>query len=113
MRSFRSSGKELELSRFCIAQGINVVGGFSKILPHLPKPIVTYSDNRVSDGKLYEVNGFKFDGFVKPTYEFMKNGERLSKRSLEAKVGTNDTQVYTSNGYYTLYDAGKKRWALT
>lgn len=49
-----------EVSRFCIKNGFNVVGGFSKLLKHINHPkIKTFVDLRYGDGKHLKSLGFE------------------------------------------------------
>lgn len=58
---------ELELARFCSDQDENSYGAFGKILKYAKnyakqqgyKQIVSFSDNRISQGRVYKNNGFR------------------------------------------------------
>lgn len=101
-----------EITRFCTKLRTSVTGGFSKLVSKLPRPLVTYSDNRYSTGHLYDHNGFKLDALIDPSYELMKNNSRYSRRSISAKHGIDGIAGYLQNKYHLLYDAGKMRWIL-
>jgi hypothetical protein len=105
-------GRSTELNRFCTVLNTRVQGGFTKLLSKMPKPLITFSDNRYSEGDLYANSGFRFDGNLSPEYELFRNGQRWSKRSIEAKLPGVPSSEYNLHGYHYLYDAGKKRWLL-
>jgi len=77
--------------------------------------IVSFSDNRLSDGNVYKIMGFDFDGDVKPDYSWCKNGKRFHKSSLrktEAEKLQNKTEseLRYVQGYSKIWDCGKIRW---
>lgn len=109
------------------ATSVRVTGGFSKLLKHFitvyaPSKITTFADLRWSNGEVYEKNGFKLDGMVKPDYEYIVNGTRLHKfgfrhRSLKNKIPTyNPTLTERKNmliaGIPRLWNCGKKRYVM-
>lgn len=120
-----SQGKTLNLLRF--ATSVNVVGGFTKLLSWVEKSnpqitsIVTFSDNTISDGGLYNNNGFIIAGIVKPDYMYITNGERNHKfnyrlkrfksdASLLWEDGLTETQLAKLNSLTRIWDAGKTKW---
>ncbi|WP_257669449.1 hypothetical protein [Parapedobacter tibetensis] len=63
--------RSYELLRFCHKQGIQVVGGFSKLLDAFqqefnPGDIMTYADKDWSDGSSYRKTGFTIVGEIPP-----------------------------------------------
>lgn len=120
----RMSGGEFEISRY--ATDRNVVGGFSKLLKHAERNLgvntfITFSDNCISDGSLYQNNGFSVDKIIPPDYKYIVKGKREHKFSYRIKRFQNDsTLVYeegmteselaTLNKMKRIYDAGKIRW---
>lgn len=118
-----------ELARF--ASATRVIGGASKILAHARKhlnftELVSYSDNRLFEGGMYEALGFKLKTKIRPTYTYMKPSEgiRLHKSNfrhskLARKFGENydpkltEKQNCENNGYYQVYDCGLTKWELT
>lgn len=116
------------LSRMCYKDGHRVVGGASKMLKFFIKnfpdvdKIISWSDNRISSGNVYEKLKFVNDLELKPDYYyFLKNGkgsrinkQRLTKKTLfkkGAKLNT-EKEMAKSLGYIRIYDAGKIRWTL-
>lgn len=56
--------KEITINRFCSLKGINVIGGFRKLIKHCKnffhnEDFFTFSDCRYSDGGLYSNSGFE------------------------------------------------------
>jgi hypothetical protein len=105
------------LTRVCYAPGIRIVGGMERILHYLPRPLMTWSDNRYSDGNLYVACGFKKDKELPPDYSYVRGGKRFSKQSLrktdeERLSEKTEKQLREEQGYHRLYDAGKVRWIL-
>lgn len=109
---------KLVINRVCTLAGVTVVGGFSKLLAKCPRPLITWSDNRWSQGNLYQRNGFINDGVLEPDYEYVRGSRRLSKQSLrktEEEKGLEKTELTLrlEQGYHRIYDAGKIRWYLS
>lgn len=128
-----------ELVRF--ASHGSIVGGASKLLSHFIKThpeceeLVSYSDNRISDGGLYNTLGFNIDESksIVPDYTYIlpndKNKKRYTKTSLQKSrqkilftkengyipFDPKETEYVNANrnGYYRLWDAGKIKWVLT
>ena len=66
---------EWELSRFANKKGVNVVGGFSKLLnwfrENYDGNIVSYADRRYSNGNVYLKNGFEIIRVNSPSYYYV------------------------------------------
>lgn len=107
-----------------------VIGGFTKLLSFAerqnPDVIewVTFSDNTVSDGKLYENTGFAKDKVLPPDYSYLVGGERKHKflyRTARFKSdpgllweeGLTERELAEMNGLYRVWDSGKIRWKKT
>lgn len=105
------------LTRVCYAKNVRIVGGMERLLHYLPRPLITWSDNRYSDGNLYRACGFRIEKELPPDYCYVKGGKRISKQSLrkteeEKKVNKTEKELRDEQGYHRLYDAGKIRWIL-
>lgn len=136
-----ADGKNWELVRF--ASSKQVVGGASKLLTAFCKDdrideiesIVSYSDNRISNGNLYKTLGFDLIKEIPPDYYYINtNNNQASerryhksfmKKSNQAKkfkdpttckkiFDPNLTEYENShaNGYYRIYNAGLRKWIL-
>lgn len=111
-----------------------VVGGFTKLVKFAENYIksdgkiinhwYSFSANDVSDGSLYEKNGFVCDKELDADYKYAdasNNFKRMSKESFQKKrFREDDSLIYQDgltehelarlNGLFRIYDAGKKRW---
>lgn len=113
------------ISRICFGDQA-VVGGSSKIVLALTKEakkesynnLVSWSDNRWSSGKSYELCGFERKE-LGPDYCYYKSGSqsRLSKQSCQKKhlkkrggVGNTESEMANSLKLFRIYDAGKVAW---
>jgi hypothetical protein len=81
--------------------------------------IVSWSDNRWSEGKVYEALGFYLEEELGPDYSYVKDRQRISKQSCQKKhlfkkgaVGDTELEMAKSLGYSRIWDCGKKRWVL-
>jgi len=108
---------QIAISRICSKIGISVVGGVSKLLSECPRPIITWTDNRYSTGQSYQKMGFVLEYELPPDYQYVKNGKRFSKQSLKKTKADRLTtktefELRSEQGYYKIWDVGKKRWIL-
>jgi hypothetical protein len=131
-RGIKASSSEVELVRFC-SEGI-VIGGASRLFKlfldnnPLVTKIVSYSDNRISNGKLYDTLGFNNVLEVNPSYFYIRENTdslvryhktRFKKNNQAKMFSTNYNGKLTeyenaaNNGYYRLWDAGKIKWVYT
>lgn len=103
----------------------NVRGGFSKLLKYLeslnPFSIYTFSDNAISEGNLYKLNGFDLEKELPPDYSYVYKRERVHKfnfrkerfmkdDNLQYKEGLSESALASLNGIYRIWDYGKKKW---
>lgn len=105
---------------------MSVIGGFTKLLKHVektysPESVITFSDNCVSDGGLYEKNGFVAVKELAPDYKYVVRGERVHKfryrlkrfkndGSLVFEEGRSERELAELNGLARIWDAGKTKW---
>jgi hypothetical protein len=83
----------------------------------LHSTIISFSDNRLHSGNVYQKMGFVNDRDIPPDYYWYKNGKRHHKSTLrktdkEKTTGLTETQLRQQQGYRKLYDLGKKRWIV-
>lgn len=119
-----NSKLEWELIRFCSLKNLVVIGGFSKLLNYFKnnykvEKIISYSDNCISDGDVYEKAGFVktneslnyywCDGKTK-YHRFKFNKKRLIKEGYDPN--RTEVDIMHSLGYYRIWSAGNKRWEL-
>lgn len=78
-----AKGYDWELIRYATCSGKTVVGGATKLLSYFRNKhtgsIITYSDRRWGNGKVYSAMGFTHIGASKPNYWWVKDGRRISR----------------------------------
>jgi len=118
----RQSSHDWEIARMVSVPQFRVHGIWSKILrifitEYQPKSIVSFSDNRLFTGAVYEKMGFKFDGEIRPDYYWYRSDRRYNKSNLrktteEKTTGKSEVELRIAQGYSKIWDLGKKRWVL-
>ena len=76
------------------------------------KKIVSFSDNRFHTGNLYSRLGFKFVNELKPDYGYTNGIKRYSKYNFRVLAGVNEKESAKHQGYYRIWDSGKKKFEL-
>ncbi len=117
-----------ELQRY--ASSMTIVGGASRLLKRfmaleLCHTLISYSDNRVFTGNMYREIGFALVHETEPDYCYVSNSisdGRIHKSKFQRKYlpnklknfDPNQTEVENcfNNGWYQLFDCGKKKWIL-
>ena len=74
--------------------------------------LVTFSDNRLFSGNVYEKMGFDLERKVAKDYYWMKDGVRHHKSTLRKTGSETETVQRESEGYEKVWDIGKKKWSL-
>lgn len=123
-----------EIARFATDYEYRVHGNFSRIIKSLGKDInlVTYSNNRLSEGNVYKVNGFTEDKIEYRNNYFYTDGivrltrtkcQRSKAESVIKEFGKSEYEQ-NKNGYFGLknlgkkvsfkkiYDLGNRRWSI-
>ena len=105
-----------ELVRFCNSSGLNVIGGFSKLLSYFRSnysgSIVSYADRRYSKGDVYLKNGFKLIRVNRPGYYYVDKNYlvRHNRMKFQKKlIGAYDCTEYEKAremGFNRIYDCG-------
>lgn len=124
----RNGQTSFVLQRLCFTSGYQIPGGASKLLKALTNyakekgytKLVSWSDSRISEGSVYEKLNFKFKIEYKQDYSYVLNGcynKRFSKQSLkktqeEKLTGKTEPVLRKEQGYYRIWDCGKKLWEL-
>lgn len=113
-----------ELLRYASAG--TVVGGFSKLLKaytaknlHVDR-IISYSDLRWGEGKVYGLNGFRRLEDTPLGYFWCRGNQRYSRQKFQkhklsailTKFDEDKTEVQNmhDNGYFRIYDCGHAKW---
>lgn len=114
-----------ELIRYCSKQGINVVGGASKLLNYFTKhntgDIISYSDRMWNNGRLYEAIGFEYVRTTDPSYFYtsnytlFENRVKYQKHKLHKLLEIFDPdktewENMQANGYDRIWDCGTDVW---
>lgn len=115
----------LVLNRLCFKGGWQIMGGASRLFSSLVSwakhkgysKIISWSDNRYSQGNVYEKMGFTLEEDLSPDYSYIGGGIRKSKQSLrktpeERLLGITERELRLNDGWYRIWDCGKKRWAF-
>jgi len=114
---------EYELIRFCSKQGLNIVGGASKLFKYFinnykPLSVISYANRRWSDGNLYRHIGFSEIDKTLPNYFYFKLPElnlqsriKFQKHKLENILSVynkelTETENMYNNNYRKIYDCG-------
>lgn len=120
-----NTGTMAVLSRLCFAPGYQVIGGASKLLQaSLPllraqgvTSLVSWSDNRWSEGDVYRTMGWHLDAELPPDYSYvLANGRtRVAKQScrrreLGARPGQTEHDRARELNMTRIWDCGKRRW---
>jgi hypothetical protein len=119
----RQSRHPWELLRMASDPDYRIHGIWSKVLSifvreHRPSSVVSFSDNRLFDGRTYEKIGFRLDGEVRSNYYWVKGNRRfhksgLRKRGADRGLPLTEGQLREGQGYRRVWDLGKRRWVLT
>jgi hypothetical protein len=115
-----------ELTRFCNLIDFVVIGAASKLFNFFIKnyefdKIISYSDIRLFDGKLYSKLNFVRVSQSKPNYWYVKNGMRYYRfnfrKSKLVEQGFDSTktekEIMLERKIYRIYDCGNIRWEFT
>lgn len=117
------------LNRLCFLENYSIRGGSSKLLKKSINwlktntkydTMISWSDNRWSEGNVYKTLGFTLEDELPPDYSYTTgNAKRFSKQSCQKKhllkkgaTGNTESEMAESIGYKKIWDCGKKRWIL-
>ena len=108
------------LTRFTTKTNYTIQGILSKISKlasgKLQSDIISWADNRLSDGNGYEKAGWKFEELMRPDYLYWKSGLKIiSKQSRQKKLvntpeGMTEHEHAKLDGLTRVYDCGKIRY---
>ena len=126
-RHHRKKEKDtMVLTRLCFKEGMQIVGGSSKLFKTCVDwcknnniyNIISWSDNRWSDGTIYRNLGFSFEEELRPDYCYVniKNPKKRISKQSQKKSNSNCPENMTelewakSRGLSRIWDCGKTRW---
>lgn len=119
-----NKGYKWELSRFVVKKNTTVIGGFSKLLSYFRKnndgAVISYADRCISDGNVYEHNGFKLIRTNPPSYwyvakdlKFMEHRSKFTKKNIaESNDPRTEKEIMESLGYHRIWDCGTLAYAI-
>lgn len=121
-----------DIHRYCVKEGISVVGGADKLLKYFernyfPKLIRSYSDNNYFTGGVYERLGFKISKKYCPDYYWYWHNTKVKRELCQPKKlkklypdvydsiveGGKETGVMLSLGACRIYTCGNTCWEKT
>lgn len=114
-------GTEWEITRFVSKSGFTVVGAAGKLFNYFVRhynaqTVVSYSDNRWSNGNLYKAIGFALKHSGTPNYWYLKANTpgrihrfNLRKQANEPKDKT-EIELRLEQGYMRIWDSGAALW---
>lgn len=123
-------GTVFVLNRLAFKGNVSIAGGASKLLKRLLQyakdkgfaKLLSWSDNRFSEGRVYEALGFTLEDEHGPDYSYVKGQTRISKQSCQKKSlikkgakGTMDNteqELAAALGLTRIWDCGKKAWSM-
>lgn len=127
-RARKSAPGVWELSRYCVHPEYKVMGGLGKLIATFRKThpeatiLLSYSDNRWSEGGIYKALGFELKAVNPPSYWYFKahsqgpRSHRYKHRKSEAVrlFGGSGTEweINSRNGLDRIWDCGSMRWEL-
>ena len=107
---------EYELYRMCTKLNTQVIGGFTRLLAQINKPIVSYVDRSLFTGEGYEKTGWTKLYTTPPSYAYYKQNIKLNrtqtqKHKLQSLLSTFDPnlsekQNMINNNWSIMYDCG-------
>jgi hypothetical protein len=114
----------IELKRLAFKSGIAVTGGSGRLLSiceqwakeHKILGIISYCDLRYSQGKVYEILGFKNETTrIKPHYHYMRgitrwNAQTFKKTATDRLSGKTERELMRERGFQRIYDCGHLRY---
>lgn len=103
----RRKGDNWEVSRFCPKRGLNIVGGFSKLLKafereHTPNQIMTFIDKRYGSGEYLSGLGFSLDSCHK-SFKWTNGQKTYHRMKFASNTGY-------EHGLNKIWDCGQARW---
>jgi len=110
-----------EIDRFASLLDTSVIGGANKLWNHFqktydPTVVVSYADNRWSNGKLYDILGFSFQKNTVPNYWYFKPNELRRVHRFTLRKNSSDYKNLTEyenrllQGYLRIWDCGSSKW---
>lgn len=124
---FLKIGNSYELTRYCNIIDNIITGASSKIYSYFvkkykPNEVISYSDESMFSGYVYEKLGFDFIGYSNVNYKWVINRkrehkskyrkDRLIKSGYDPNKSESDIMI-EDVGSYKVWDCGLKKWKYT
>ena len=115
----RQLGSSLEIARFCNKLGVNVRGGFQKLLAYTidvykPNKVISFCDLRYSTGIVYKKAGFDLISISQGWYWVdTAKIKRYNRLACTAGNGKTEAENAKELGWNKIYDAGQAKYILT
>jgi hypothetical protein len=128
-RHHRNKGSTV-LNRFAVKSETHIPGAASKLLSFMKSlaknlninKIISWSDNRWSEGNVYSKLGFTLEKELPPDYSYIflnnvknripKQSCRKSELIKKGATGNTESEMARSLNLSKVWDCGKKRWVL-
>lgn len=105
----KTAGGETELARWCVRLNTRVVGGFQKVMAHIPSGTISFCDSGKYDGAGYLAAGWVKASEGTPSYHYTnfidrKGRQMFQKHKLLARgaTGNNEVELAASEGFYRI-----------
>jgi len=72
--------------------------------------VITFSDNRLFNGSMYQNLGFVKTKEITPDYEYTNGFVRKHKFNFRVKAGISEVGEAAKQGFYRIFDCGKTKW---
>lgn len=117
---FRPNSGDWEISRMASNFKYQVHGIWSYLLKWvltnklIHGKLITFSDNRLFNGNVYEKIGMTKVGKIRSDYYWTKGMSRFNKSSLRKPDDSDKTEfeLRSSEGYHRIWDLGKTKWEI-
>ena len=114
---------EYELYRLCSKNGVQIIGGSSKLFlafvrDNDPSLVISYANREISTGNVYERMGFSLKHRSRGGYFYISNqypNQRFSrfrfrKSEIDDGTGRTEHEIMLDKGFYRCYDCGQMRF---
>jgi len=113
--------EDWELSRMARHNDIYIHGVWSKLWSWVCNEkiingsIITFTDNRLFSGDVYEKLGFELSSKIKPAHYWWRDGIRYHRQTTRKPKSCEmtESEYMESQGYEKVMDLGKKKWITT
>jgi hypothetical protein len=116
------------LDRLCFLDNYTIIGGASKLFKYCNewakfnnyKSVISWSDNRWSDGNVYINMGFILEKELAPDYSYVLLSnpkiripkQKMKKKNINCPKNKTESEFTKELGYSRIWDCGKKRWVF-